>query len=208
MEGNPMLDLDDQVNAVTLPRPRSVIRIVTTVWWIATLVAVALGAWRIVSVHIKSTTEALTIDPLAVPRLQAEVAAVDSEIAAAQDALTRFDAQTKRHWISRESDRLEFNRLNQEILDLHRKRAHLGVDLMHAINRVELSRKLAAEPEVEKPRTSRLNSPMFDEFTVRFTDADERRLANSVLGPLPEPQKHTGGHWRIVGIDDAPPSKK
>lgn len=191
------VDIDRQVNEIELPHPRSVAKVVSRIFLAAVIILAGFAAWRITSTAINRGTETMTsaIDPLAVPRMRAEVAAVDSEITAAEYALSKFESQTKTRWISREDDRQEFNRLNQSLLDLRTKRAHLSVDLTHALNRIELSRRLAVGPEPS----------MFDE-NGNLTEDGERKLIDSVLGggTPSHPKKPNAGHWRIMcgsGLD-------
>lgn len=61
-------------------------------------------------------------------KMQADIAALDSEIHAAKDAYARQEAFAKSRTISREDDRKETARLNQMVLDLEKRRAAVAAD--------------------------------------------------------------------------------
>lgn len=78
------------------------------------------GAW-----FTKKFEEIQAIDG----QLRAAQETMDAEILGAQQALERKQLEAKDRWISREGDRNEFDRLNQQILNLQARRAATIRDL-------------------------------------------------------------------------------
>lgn len=76
-----------------------------------------------------STPKASVYDRSWERKMQASIAALDSEIKAAKDAYSRQEAFAKSRTISREDDRKEAARLNQAVLDLEKKRAEVAAEL-------------------------------------------------------------------------------
>lgn len=127
------------------PHPRTVAFWVARIFLGALLVLIGWCGWRIALHLIGGSTDRLIRESdksvnsdtapkpvdnaVAVKRMRAEVAALDSEIVAAKEAHARQVVSANSRTISREDDRKETARLNQVVLDLQRKRAELAAAL-------------------------------------------------------------------------------
>jgi len=60
---------------------------------------------------------------------QAEIEALDAQIVASKEAIARLDSSMKTRLISRSDDREEFNKLNEELLNLVRRRSEMEAEL-------------------------------------------------------------------------------
>lgn len=65
----------------------------------------------------------VTLDRVWFARNAEEIRALGLEIKAAQEALERKQKEAGERWISRSDDRIEFDRLNNHILELQKRRA-------------------------------------------------------------------------------------
>lgn len=76
----------------------------------------------------EDVTVTVTTDRVWFARAHEEIKALDSEIAAAREALDRKKQEASERWVSRSDDRVEFDRLNGVVLDLQHRRATLVRD--------------------------------------------------------------------------------
>lgn len=137
-------DEDTEIPGVPMPpRPERAAKFVGRALLAALIGLVGLAAWRVSKKTIDESTDKLMhasdapADPetarderaIALAAKRAEVAAVDSQIAATKEALDRLEKREKPTFSFGDGERKEFDRLNEETRQFELKRATLAAEL-------------------------------------------------------------------------------
>ncbi len=139
-----MSDEDTEIPGVPMPpRPERAAKFVGRALLAALIGLVGLAVWRVSKKTIDESADKLMhasdapMDPeavrderaIALAAKRAEVAAVDSQIAATKEALDRLEKREKPTFSFGDGERKEFDRLNEETRQLELRRASLAAEL-------------------------------------------------------------------------------